>query len=285
MEYLYVAGQWPALLVGALLGACVGSFINVVIIRLPRQLQLQWQRECAELNGQPVKELDRYNLAHPASHCPQCQHTIAWYDNIPLLSYLLLRGQCRHCKQAIPLNYWVVEIFVTAVAAYSAWSLGVHLQFFVCLTIAALLVAMIVIDARHQLLPDQLTYCLLWLGLLWSLHPQASVTPSQAIVGATAGYLSLWSVYWLFKVITGKEGLGYGDFKLLAAIGAFTGVALLPVTILASSLVGIIAGVAAMIKRGHSAPIPFGPFLIGGGLVSYFYGHDILTAYWQWLGY
>lgn len=285
MESLYAAGQWPAILVAVLLGASIGSFLNVVIVRLPKQLQQQWQRECAELNGQPVKELDRYNLAHPPSHCPQCQQAIAWYDNIPLLSYLMLSGRCRHCRESIPIVYWLVEVVLTLIAAFAAWQLGLGLTFAVVVTVASLLVVMTVIDSRHQLLPDQLTYCLLWTGLLWSLHDVASITPSQAIIGAAAGYLSLWSVYWVFKLLTGKEGLGYGDFKLLAAIGAFTGASLLPVTILASSLVGIVVGVIAMIKRGHSAPIPFGPFLIGGGLISFFWGEQLLHGYWQWLGY
>ncbi|TDP32672.1 type 4 prepilin peptidase 1 [Idiomarina aquatica] len=285
METLYAAGQWPAVLIGILLGACVGSFLNVVIVRLPKQLQQQWQRECAELNGQPVKELDRYNLAHPPSHCPQCQHRIAWYDNIPLLSYVVLMGRCRHCRDTIPVVYWLVELLMTAVIGYAAWTLGITLTWLVLLVATALLVAMVVIDTRHQLLPDQLTYCLLWLGLLWSISGQSAITPTTALIGAAAGYLSLWLVYWAFKLLTGKEGLGYGDFKLLAAIGAFTGATLLPVTILASSLVGIVVGVIAMLKRGYSAPIPFGPFLIGGGLISYFYGNELLLSYWQWIGF
>lgn len=284
MDYLYQAGDWPALLIGTLLGAVVGSFLNVVIVRLPKQLQRQWQRECAELNGEPVKELDRFNIAYPASHCPQCQAPIKWYDNIPLVSYLLLRGRCRHCQVSIPLTYWLVELLTTVIFAGASWYLGLTLNFAVVAIVASLLITLAVIDIRHQLLPDQMTYSLLWLGLLYSLSDNSALSPSEAIIGAAAGYLSLWSVFWLFKLVTGKEGLGYGDFKLLAGIGAFTGVTLLPVTILASSLVGMVIGIIGIVRKGRSEPIPFGPFLIGGGLISYFYGEQLLHAYWQWLG-
>lgn len=284
MDLFYQAGSWPALVIGLLLGATIGSFLNVVIVRLPRQLQLQWQYECAELNGQPVTQKERYNIAFPASHCPQCQAAIAWYDNIPLLSYLMLAGKCRHCRQTIPLTYWLVELAMTVILGLAAWQLGLSLAWAVLLLAVSLLICMIVIDIQHQLLPDQLTYSLLWLGLLWSLNPTSGISPGQAILGAAIGYLSLWSVFWLFKLATGKDGLGYGDFKLLAAIGAFTGATLLPVTVLASSVVGVLVGVIALVRKGRSEPIPFGPFLIGGGLISYFSGDELLHAYWQWLG-
>ncbi|MGM0480866.1 MAG: prepilin peptidase [Pseudomonadota bacterium] len=284
MDVIYQAGSWPAVIIGLLLGATVGSFLNVVIVRLPRQLQLQWQYECAELNGQPVTEQERYNIAFPASHCPQCKAPIAWYDNIPLVSYLALAGKCRHCRQPIPAVYWLVELCMTLVLGFAAWQLGLSLAFGMLLITVSLLVCMVVIDIQHQLLPDQLNYSLLWLGLLWSLTETASVSPGQAIIGASLGYLSLWSVFWLFKLATGKDGLGYGDFKLLAAIGAFTGATLLPVTVLASSVVGVVVGLVALARKGRSEPIPFGPFLIGGGLISYFYGEYLLHSYWQWLG-
>ncbi|RUO75870.1 prepilin peptidase [Idiomarina seosinensis] len=284
MDLIYQAGSWPAAFVGLLLGAAIGSFLNVVIVRLPKQLQQQWQRECAELNGQPLNQQDRFNLAYPGSHCPQCKAAIAWYDNIPLLSYLALAGRCRHCRQPITKLYWVIELLMTLILGYAAWLLGLGLPFVVVATAASLLLCMTVIDTQHKLLPDQLTYSLLWLGLLWSLSADSAVTPGTSIVGAAVGYLSLWTVFWAFKLITGKDGLGYGDFKLLAAIGAFTGATLLPVTILASSLVGVIVGLIALAKKGRSEPIPFGPFLIGGGLISFFYGEALLHSYWRWLG-
>lgn len=173
---------------------------------------------------------------------------------------------------------------MTAIAGVAAWQFGLSLVWLVILATSALLVCMVMIDYQHQLLPDQLTYPLLWLGLLWSLSDASSITPAQAIIGALVGYLSLWSIYWLFKWLTGKEGLGYGDFKLLAAIGAYTGATLLPVTVLGSSLVAIVIGVISLIRKGRSEPIPFGPFLIGGGLISYCWGHQLLLSYWQWLG-
>lgn len=284
MEHLLAAESVPTLVLALLLGAVIGSFLNVVIVRLPVQLQHQWQRECAEMNGTPVTEQDRFSIAVPGSHCPECKATIAWYDNIPLLSYLVLRARCRHCQTRIPVTYWLVEIISCLTFGLVAWHYGFSITALVYVTVFSLLICLLVIDWRHQLLPDQLTYPLLWIALLWSLSDNSAMTPDLAIIGAVAGYLSLWSVYWAYKLITGKEGMGYGDFKLLAGITAFTGATLLPVTILASSVCGAVIGLIMLRRKSHSQPIPFGPFLIGGGLLSYFYGTELLFSYWRWLG-
>ena len=258
--------------------------MNVVIVRLPKQLQLQWKYECAELAGEPVREKTQFNIAVPGSHCPKCQHSVAWYDNIPILSYLVLRAQCRHCNTPIPIYYWLVEVATTLIFLALSWQFGLTISFWVFGTALSLLIAMTVIDYQHQLLPDNLTYPLLWLALLWSISPLSTVTPSQAIIGAVVGYLSLWSLYWVFKLLTGKEGMGYGDFKLLAALSAFTGVTLLPVTVIFSAVAGILIGLAVAIKHKQSVPIPFGPFLAIGGVISYLWGETLLQSYWQWLG-
>ncbi|MDV6316022.1 A24 family peptidase [Idiomarina sp. HP20-50] len=284
MDYLLAAESVPTLVLALVFGAVIGSFLNVVITRLPIQLQRQWQRECAEMNGTPVTEQDRFSIAVPGSHCPQCKTSIAWYDNIPLLSYLVLRARCRHCKTRISVAYWLVELISCLAFGLIAWHYGFSLTALVLATSLSLLICLFVIDWRHQLLPDQLTYPLLWIALLWSMSNNSAITPDSAIIGAVVGYLSLWSVYWAYKLITGKEGMGYGDFKLLAAITAFTGATLLPVTILASSVCGAIIGLFMLRQKSRSQPIPFGPFLIGGGLLSYFYGTELLFGYWRWLG-
>lgn len=284
MEHLLVAGSVPTLVLALLFGAVIGSFLNVVIVRLPVQLQRQWQRECAEMNGTPVTEQDRFSIAAPASHCPKCQTPIAWYDNIPLLSYLVLRARCRHCQTTIPVTYWLVEIVSCLSFGAIAWHYGFSLTALVYMTVLSLLICLFVIDWRHQLLPDQLTYPLLWTALFWSMSDSSAITSDSAIIGAAVGYLSLWSVYWAYKLLTGKEGMGYGDFKLLAGITAFTGVTMLPVTILASSVCGAVIGLIMLRQKSRSQPIPFGPFLIGGGLLSYFYGTELLFSYWRWLG-
>lgn len=284
MEYLLMTESAPTLILGLIIGAVIGSFLNVVIYRLPIQLQRQWQRDCADLNGTTPPDTNAFSIATPASHCPDCEHPIAWYDNIPIVSYWVLRGRCRHCRTSIAIHYWLVETLCCLVFGALAWHHGLNLIALLQASVFSLLVCLFVIDWRHQLLPDQLTYPLLWLGLLWSLSPDSVLSSEQAIIGALAGYLSLWSVFWVYKLLTGKEGMGYGDFKLLAAITAFTGVSLLPVTILASSICGALIGVIVLGRKSRTQPIPFGPFLIGGGLLSYFYGTELLLTYWHWLG-
>lgn len=284
MTELFAAHTIAMLILSVILGAVIGSFLNVVIHRLPIQLQRQWQLECAEANGTPANQVESFNLAFPASHCPKCQSAIAWYDNIPLLSFLFLRARCRHCKTPISISYWAVEIIAAISFGLIGWQYGITVPALFYAVVTSLLICLFVIDLHHKLLPDVLNYSLLWLGLLWSLSEYSSITTEQALIGAVVGYLSLWSVYWVFKLLTKKEGMGYGDFKLLAALTAFTGATVLPVTVLAASLCGAVIGVVYIKLSGRAQPIPFGPFLIGGGIISYFWGHELLYAYWSWLG-
>lgn len=284
MFELFAAHTVPMLVLSIILGAVVGSFLNVVIYRLPIQLEQQWQQECAALNTAPSDKTEQFNLAFPASHCPKCQSGIAWYDNIPLFSFIFLKARCRHCKTTIPISYWLVEVVTAFSFAVIGWYYGISLPALFYAVVAGLLVSLFVIDLHHKLLPDVLNYSLLWLALLWSLTDYSIVSSQQAIIGAVVGYVTLWSVYWAFKILTKKEGMGYGDFKLLAALGAFTGATVLPVTVLAASLCGAIIGIVFIKVSGRAQPIPFGPFLIAGGLMSYLWGHDILYAYWSWLG-
>ncbi len=246
--------------VGALLGLFVGSFLNVVIHRLPRMMERDWHAQAAELRGEEVQPTERFNLATPRSRCPHCGHFIGALENIPVLSYLVLRGRCGHCGARISLRYPIVEAFTALLSGYAAWHFGFGLAAAGALLFIWTMVALAFIDIDTQLLPDDLTLPLLWLGLLFNLGDTFTDLPS-AVIGAMAGYLALWSVYWLFKLVTGKEGMGYGDFKLLAAIGAWLGWSLLPLTILLSSLVGAVVGITLIVlaRHGRNVPIPFGP--------------------------
>jgi len=270
----------PALLIPltALLGLLVGSFLNVVILRLPRRLEHEWRSQARELLqgdvaiGEPLPDAPP-DLVFTGSHCPHCKHALSAFDNIPLLSWLTLRGRCRYCKAPISWQYPLVELLTALASAAIAWKFGFGWPLAAGLVFSWVLVAASGIDARTQLLPDQLTLPLLWIGLLISLVP-LFVSPSTAIVGAAIGYLSLWSVFWLFKLTTGKEGMGYGDFKLLGALGAWMGaMSLLPI-ILLSSLIGAIVGGAALALRGQdrSTPIPFGPFIAAAGWTWFVFG-------------
>ena len=272
----------PALLIPltALLGLLVGSFLNVVILRLPRRLEHDWQLQARELLGdvainQALPEADAAppDLVFTGSHCPHCKHALSAFDNIPLLSWLALRGRCRYCKASISWQYPLVELLTALASAAIAWKFGFGWPLAAGLVFTWVLIAASGIDVRTQLLPDQLTRPLLWLGLLIALVP-LFVSPSEAIVGAAIGYLSLWSVFWLFKLMTGKEGMGYGDFKLLAALGAWMGAsALLPIVLL-SSLIGALIGGAALALQGRdrSTPIPFGPFIAAAGWTWFVFG-------------
>jgi leader peptidase (prepilin peptidase)/N-methyltransferase len=270
-------------------GLLVGSFLNVVILRLPRRLQWQWERDSRELL-EIEAPADTPEAAPPGivverSHCPKCGHALAAWENIPLLSFLALGGKCRGCKTPISWQYPAVELLTGVLFALVVWRFGLGYQSLAALAFTALLVAMSGIDLRTTLLPDDLTLPLLWLGLLLSLVP-VFAAPTQAILGATVGYLSLWSVYWAFKLLTGKEGMGYGDFKLLAAIGAWCGVsAILPV-LLMSSLVGAVIGSIwlALKGRDRATPIPFGPYLAVAGWIQLFWGADLLKAYFDFVG-
>lgn len=271
----------PAL-VAAIFGLVVGSFLNVVIHRLPVMMQRESDNYVAQASGLPAPHTDRYNLSLPRSACPQCQHAIGATENIPVLSYLWLRGKCRGCRHAISMRYPLVELLTGTLSALLIWHFGSGLAGLASLVFVYLLIAMTFIDADTRLLPDDLTLPLLWLGLLVNLSG-TFVPLADAVIGAVAGYLTLWLVYWCFKLVTGKEGMGYGDFKLLAALGAWLGWTMLPLIVLLSSLVGAVVGVTLIVLRRHERnnPIPFGPYLATAGLIALLYGQPIVRA---WLG-
>ena len=262
----------------------VGSFLNVVIHRVPMMMEREWRAQCAELNGQVVEDSARYNLLVPRSACPHCGHPIGALENIPIISYMVLRGKCKGCGAPISVRYPVVEAFCALLSAFVGWHFGAGWAAVGGLLFVWALLALTFIDFDTQLLPDDITLPLMWLGLLFNLNNIFVDLPS-AVVGAITGYLTLWGVYWLFKLITGKEGMGYGDFKLLAAIGAWLGWKMLPLVILLSSLVGAVVGITLMIvlRRGRNVPIPFGPYLAGGGLIALFWGSSLTQSYLQML--
>ena len=267
-------------LCAALLGLCVGSFLNVVIHRLPKMMERQWRTECAELAGQEAPPAERYNLISPRSACPSCGHKISALENIPVLSYAVLRGKCSGCSARISIRYPLVEALTATLSAYVAWHFGFGIAAAGALLFTWSMVALTFIDLDTFYLPDSITLPLLWLGLLLNLG--GTYAPlSSAVIGAAAGYLSLWAVYWAFKWATGKEGMGYGDFKLLAAIGAWMGWQTLPLTILLSSLVGAVIGISLIVfaGRGRSVPIPFGPYLAIAGMIALLYGPALTRAY------
>lgn len=273
---------FPTVIAG-LFGLMIGSFLNVVIHRLPKMMQRESDNYVAHESGKPLPHTDRYNLVVPRSACPHCQHQIAAWENVPIVSYLLLRGKCVKCKAPISARYPVVEVLSGALSALLVWRFGSGMAGLATLVFAYLLIAMTFIDADTQLLPDDLTYLLLWCGLLVNING-TFVALNDAVIGAAAGYSSLWLIYWIFKLATGKEGMGYGDFKLLAALGAWLGWKMLPVIVLLSSLVGAVAGIALIVfaKHGRDNPIPFGPYLAAAGMFALLYGKPIVQSY---LGY
>jgi leader peptidase (prepilin peptidase) / N-methyltransferase len=269
----------PTLFAG-ILGLLIGSFLNVVIHRLPRMMQRESDNYVAQESGKPLPHEDHYNLMVPRSACPQCGHQITALENIPVISYLVLGGKCSQCKTPISMRYPLVELLTGALSALLVWHFGSGWAGMATLVFAWLLIAMTFIDFDTQLLPDDLTLPLLWAGLLINLN--ATFVPlNEAVIGAAAGYLSLWGVYWLFKLLTGKEGMGYGDFKLLAALGAWLGWKMLPAIILLSSLVGAIVGIGLIVfaKHGRHNPIPFGPYLAAAGMIALLYGGSLTQAY------
>lgn len=293
MSLLELMQTVPAAFVGAclILGLMVGSFLNVVIHRLPKMMELGWRQQCAELNGAtPHPDGDAalhtpYNLIVPHSACPHCNHAISAWENIPIISYLLLRGKCKGCGAAISPRYPIIEAISGVLCAYAAWHFGFGWAAAGALLLIWALLALTAIDFDTQLLPDDITLPLLWAGLLFNLNGVFTNLPS-ALLGAVIGYLTLWGVYWLFKLITGKEGMGYGDFKLLAALGAWLGWQMLPLIILLSSLVGAMIGITLIValKHGRNIPIPFGPYLAGGGLIALFWGQTLTHGYLQLMG-
>jgi len=264
--------------IAAVLGLAVGSFLNVVIHRLPRMLQAQWTAQCAELEGRPAPDAPRYNLWMPGSQCPACGRRLRAVHNIPVVSYLALRGRCAFCGSPISARYPIVEALAAVLFAWVAVHFGWSAAGACALVLTSFLLALAMIDADTTLLPDDLTQPLLWLGLLINLRATFAPLP-EAVIGAAAGYLSLWSVYWLFKLATGKEGMGYGDFKLLAALGAWLGWKMLLPIILVSSLVGALVGIALIVlaRRGREIPIPFGPYLAAAGFLTLMYGGHVVA--------
>ena len=273
-----------ALIAGALLlGLLVGSFLNVLVWRLPKMLEQDWQAQAREvLELAPADDKTTYNLCLPASHCPECQHRLRPWENIPLLSYALLRGKCSQCKTRISPRYPLTELACGLVSGFIAWHFGLTPQAGWMLLLTWGLIAICLIDARHQIVPDVLVLPLLWLGLLLNSF-ELFTTLSQAVWGAALGYLSLWSIFWLFKWMTGKDGMGHGDFKLLALFGAWGGVSVLPLTILLSSLVGALVGISLLLlRRAHRATaIPFAPYLAIAGWIALLWGGQITGFYWQ----
>lgn len=267
------------------LGLIIGSFLNVVIHRLPKMMEREWRTQCEELAGTaPAKDTaERYNLMHPRSRCPHCGHAIAAWENIPVLSYLIQRGRCTGCSQRISLRYPVVELATAALLMTVAWHYGFGWQAFGAAVLSCALLAVSVIDIDQQLLPDSITLPVLWLGIALNLFGTYT-SLHNSVIGAMAGYLSLWLVYMAFKLATGKEGMGYGDFKLLALLGAWAGWQILPVVIILSSLVGAVVGIALIVVKSHdrSVPIPFGPYLACAGWIALLWGNSITHVYLQW---
>ncbi len=264
----------------AVIGLLIGSFLNVVIHRMPKMMQRESDNYVAHESGKPLPHTDRYNLMVPRSACPHCGHQIRAIENIPVISYLALRGKCIQCKTPISIRYPIVELLTGALSGLLVWQFGSGLAGLATVLFAWMLIAMTFIDLDTQLLPDDLTLPLLWCGLLVNLNG-AFVPLQEAVIGAAAGYLALWSIYWLFKLTTGKEGMGYGDFKLLAALGAWLGWKMLPVIILLSSLVGAVVGISLILfaRHGRENPIPFGPYLAAAGMIALLYGKQITEAY------
>ena len=262
----------------------VGSFLNVVIHRLPKMMELGWQQQCAELRGEEPAAAPTYNLIVPRSACPHCNHVIGAWENIPIVSYLLLRGKCKGCGAAISPRYPIIEAISGLLCGFAAWHFGFGWTAAGALLLIWALLALTAIDFDTQLLPDDITLPLLWAGLLFNLSGTFTDLHS-AVLGAVFGYLALWCVYWLFKLATGKEGMGYGDFKLLAALGAWMGWQMLPLIIMLSSMVGAVVGITLIIaaRHGRNVPIPFGPYLAGGGLIALFWGQTLTQGYLQLL--
>ena len=268
--------------VATVLGLMVGSFLNVVVHRMPKMLEREWREQCAWLQGQELEKGERYNLVLPPSACPQCGHAIRWYENIPVLSWLALRGRCSQCQATILWRYPLVESFTGLLFACAAWKWGAGADVVWVWGLLAALVALTFIDFDTHLLPDSLTFPLVWVGLLANLSGRFAPL-DEAVLGGVAGYLSLWSVYHLFKMLTGKEGMGFGDFKVLAALGAWLGWMMLLPIVLVASLAGAVVGIAMILFKGQARtnPIPFGPWLALGGVVSLFWGPALLHF---WLG-
>lgn len=264
----------------ALFGLLLGSFLNVVIYRLPKMMEQSWHHNCLELQGKELPAHAKFNLITPRSSCPHCGHSISAIENIPVISYLFLKGRCRACNAHISLRYPLIEALTATLLGLVSWKFGYSYTTLFAAAFVLALIALTFIDFDTQLLPDNITLPLLWLGLLFNLN-YGFTDLKSAVIGAMAGYLVLWAVFWLFKLLRGKEGMGYGDFKLLAAIGAWFGWQLLPSVILLSSTLGALIGVGliALSKHDKNTAIPFGPYLAIGGISALFYGQQLANFY------
>ena len=280
--------QLPALYLGTLfvVGAVIGSFLNVVIYRLPVMMQREWRQDCLEFLEQPAdSETEKFNLSTPRSRCGECGHKITALENIPIVSYLVLGGKCSSCKTSISPQYPLVELFTAMVTVVVGWHFGVGLQALAAMFLSWCLIAASGIDIGHKLLPDSITLPLLWLGILLALFG-VFVDLETSIIGAMAGYLSLWSVFILFKLLTGKEGMGHGDFKLLAVLGAWLGWKPLLVVILTSSIVGALIGISMIVLKitERGTQIPFGPYLAAAGWMTLLWGEQLMHLYFSLFG-
>jgi leader peptidase (prepilin peptidase)/N-methyltransferase len=287
MDYIALLQSHTLLFTGmaVILGLLVGSFLNVVIHRVPIMLMHRWKQDCTELVGNPPTEVqppEKFNLLYPASRCPHCNHKITALENIPVLSYLWLRGKCSSCRRPISPRYPLIELLTALLTGVVAWRLGFGTAGVAAIVLTWVLIALSFIDIDHHLLPDVMVLPFLWAGLLLNLTGTFTPLP-DAVIGAVAGYLSLWCVYHLFKLVTGKEGMGYGDFKLYALFGAWLGWKSLPLVILLSSFVGALIGIALIVLRGRdrAQPLPFGPYLATAGWVAMLWGEQIMTRYLQ----
>ena len=293
MQELFSTSPAAFITVAFVFSLLVGSFLNVVIYRLPIMLEREWRAQCEETVASPPGDLpaEPFNLMVPRSRCPYCKHQITALQNIPILSYLVLRGKCANCRTPIPLRYPLIEFCTALLTAVVAWRFGFGWEAGAAILLTWSFIAISVIDFDHQIIPDTISLPLVWIGLGLSLfHPVAGaealfIDPKTAIIGALAGYLSLWSVYQLFKLMTGKEGMGYGDFKLLAVIGAWLGWQMILPVILLSAVVGAIVGIALIVLQGRdrSTPIPFGPYLAAAGWIGMMWGQQIVTGYLDYM--
>ncbi|MDH4315492.1 MAG: A24 family peptidase [Gammaproteobacteria bacterium] len=294
MIELFTHHPWIFVATVFVVALLVGSFLNVVIYRLPIMLEREWREQCAEFIGEPQAGLPegRFDLVTPRSRCPACGTMITALQNIPVLSYLLLGGKCAHCKAHISVRYPIIEALTALLTAFVAWFFGFGWEAVAAIALTWSLIAMTVIDLDKMIIPDSISLPLLWAGLALSLfHPvegaeRLFIDPKSSIVGALAGYLSLWSIYHLFRLLTGKEGMGYGDFKLLAALGAWLGWQMLPLIIMLSAVVGAVVGVSmiVLVRHDRNIPIPFGPYLAAAGWIALLYGPQIIAAYLDFMG-
>jgi leader peptidase (prepilin peptidase)/N-methyltransferase len=293
MQELFSSSPVTFIVVSFVFALLVGSFLNVVIYRLPVMMQREWRKQAEEIVAEPADDLPqgRFDLIAPRSRCPSCGRQITAMQNIPVVSWLVLGGKCANCKAPISRRYPTIELMTAILTALVAWRFGFGLEAAAAILMTWALIAISMIDVDHQIIPDSLSLPLMWTGLFLALfHPMADaqvlfVSPREAIVGALGGYLSLWSIYHLFRLITGKEGMGYGDFKLLAALGAWLGYQSLPLIILLSAVVGALVGISLVVFKRHdrSVPIPFGPYLAAAGWIAMMYGPQIVGRYLEFV--